>query len=127
MPRSAAPTEVAAAPLTATRQSLNLAFAHGGHLAYSTPANFASQDGCPELDMYTTESAFGGRNGRRVARPGGTPRAGPIPFAVSEQGWRGGQRVAETGRPRLGHAPLPWVNNNNNNQQQQQLLLLLSG
>ena len=49
--------------------------------------------------MYTTDSASGGLDGRRMAHPDGTPRVGPTSLAVFEQGQRGGQRAAETGKP----------------------------
>ena len=43
--------------------------------------------------MYTTDSASGGLDGRRMAHPDGTPRVGPTFLAVFEQGQRGGQAV----------------------------------
>ena len=121
MPWAAAPTEMAAAPLTPTRQRFSLPFAQGGHLAKSTPANWARKEGCPELDMYTVDFRARRAGRRRMTRPGSTPRAGSTSLAVPEQGRRGGQRSAETGKPGRGHAPFLFLRSSQQQQQQQKI------
>ena len=109
-PRAAAPTDMAAAPCVGTRHRFSFPLAQAGQSACSTPANLASQDGCPLPDMYTTESERNARAGRRTTRSTSAPRAGPTFLAVPACERRGGRQVAATNKDDF---PLPSRMNGN--------------